>query len=34
MLSVAYFRAIHSVVPHSVVSLRRMQCDNRIEATE
>ena len=24
-LSVTYFRAIHSVVPHSVVSLRRMK---------
>ena len=24
-LSVAYFRAIHSVVPHSVVSLRNMK---------
>ena len=25
-LSVTYFRAIHSVVPHPVVSLRRMKC--------
>ncbi len=30
----AYFRANNSVVPHSVVSLHRMNWDNRIGTTE